>query len=278
VGDYNGDGKSDLLRVMPGSTDVFLSTGANFLYAGSWTTAVPGTDGWYIGDFDGDGKSDLLRVGAGSTEAFLSTGTSFVSAGSWTTADPGADGWYVGDFNGDGKTDIFRYGGASGADVFLSEGSEFDYSGSWTPAGHGPENWYVGNFDGTGGDDIFRFLTGVSGADVFLSNSALPASVSESNPDLLALDGALTPVVYRELSYAEETRLLAPYIAGILRGEDVSIFEIKKAYEEALGRTVRKAAVNQLLSRHDLWRLIDRFGILIKTRRYKKIGAISEIV
>jgi uncharacterized repeat protein (TIGR03803 family) len=256
IGDFNGDGRSDICRVMPGSTDVFLSTGANFLYAGGWTAADPGTDGWYVGDFNGDGKSDIFRVGPGATEVFLSTGTSFVSAGSWTTSDPGEDGWYVGDFNGDGKTDIFRYGGASGADVFLSDGSAFAYSGSWTPAGHGPENWYVGNFDGTGGDDIFRSLPGVSGADVFLSNSALPTSVSESEPDHPALDEPLPSGTYREMSYAEETRLLAPFIARILRGEEASIFEIKTAYEGVLGRRVRKAAVNQLLSRHDFWKII----------------------
>jgi hypothetical protein len=301
IGDFNGDGRSDICRVMPGSTDVFLSTGASFLYAGSWTTTVPGPDGWYVGDFNGDGKSDLCRVMPGATEVFLSTGTSFVSAGSWTTSDPGEDGWYVGDFNGDGKTDIFRYGGASGADVFLSDGSAFVYSGSWTPAGHGPEPWYIGNFDGTGGDDIFRSLPGVSGADVFLSNSALPTSVSELEPDHPVLDEPLPPGTYRELSYAEETGLLAPFIAKTLRGEEVSIFEIKKAYEEALGRRVRKAAVNQLLSRHDFWKIIKgrafgsplarglyarastaevdpqtkpgapaavgRFGLLIKTRR-----------
>jgi Subtilase family/FG-GAP-like repeat/Peptidase inhibitor I9 len=179
VGDFNGDGKSDIFRFLPGvsGADVFLSDGNRFTPAGSWTPAGDGDDGWYVGDFNGDGKSDIFRHLAGTSGAnvFLSNGSSaFVNDGSWTLAGHGDDGWYVGDFNGDGKSDIFRHlAGTSGADVFLSNGSSaFVHDDSWTPAGHGDDGWYVGDFNGDGKSDIFRHLAGTSGADVFLSNGS----------------------------------------------------------------------------------------------------------
>ena len=176
VGDFNGDGRSDIMRYNPGvsGAEVFLSNGSSFVDAGSWTGAGNGADGWHLGDFNGDGRTDIFRYypGVSGAEVFLSDGTKFVEAGSWTGAGCGSDGWYIGDFNGDGRSDIFRYyPGVSGAEVFLSNGTnQFVYAGSWTGAGKGNENWYVGDFNGDGRTDIFRYYLGYSGADVFLSN------------------------------------------------------------------------------------------------------------
>jgi hypothetical protein len=175
IGDFNGDGRDDIFRYVPGTSgaDVFLSDGTTFVSSGSWTGAGHGTDGWYVGDFNGDGRDDIFRYvpGTSGADVFLSDGTTFVSSGSWTGAGHGTDGWYIGDFNGDGRDDIFRYvPGTSGADVFLSDGTAFVSSGSWTGAGHGTDGWYVGDFNGDGRDDIFRYVPGTSGADVFLSD------------------------------------------------------------------------------------------------------------
>jgi hypothetical protein len=190
IGDFNGDGKDDIFRVLFGvsGADVFLSTGSSFVSSGSWSAAGIGSapNGWYVGDFNGDGKDDIFRTlpGVSGADVFLSTGSSFSSIGSWTGAGYGfaRDGWYVGDFNGDGKDDIFRYCPAStpcgavtsGAEVFTSTGAGFQSQGSWTDAGAGaaPNGWYVGDFNGDGKDDIFRALVGISGADVFLSNGS----------------------------------------------------------------------------------------------------------
>ncbi|MCP4134100.1 MAG: trypsin-like serine protease, partial [bacterium] len=183
VGDFNGDGRDDIFRYLPGTSgaDVFLSNGDSFAHSGSWTGAGYGSapKGWYVGDFNGDGRDDIFRYlpGTSGADVFLSNGSSFVHSGSWTGAGNGSapNGWYVGDFNGDGRDDIFRYlPGTSGADVFLSNGSSFVHSGNWTGAGYGsaPKGWYVGDFNGDGRDDIFRYLPGTSGADVFLSNGS----------------------------------------------------------------------------------------------------------
>jgi hypothetical protein len=177
VGDFNGDGKDDIFRIVPGQSgaEVFRSIGSDFRGGDSWTGAGSGSEGWYIGDFNGDGKDDIFRVlvGKSGADMFLSSGSSFQSTGSWTGAGSGSDGWHVGDFNGDGKDDIFRVmPGKSGAEVFLSTGSGFSSAGSWTGAGYGSDGWYVGDFNGDGKDDVFRVMAGKSGAEMFLSTGA----------------------------------------------------------------------------------------------------------
>jgi hypothetical protein len=265
VGDFNGDGMDDIFRVVVGvsGADVFLSSGVGFYRSGSWTGAGYGSDGWYVGDFNGDGMDDIFRYVPGSSGAdvFLSTGASFYRSGSWTGAGHGSDGWYVGDFNGDGRDDIFRYlPGMSGADVFLSDGTQFVYAGSWTGAGHGSDGWHVGDFNGDGRGDIFRVLVGVSGADVFLSYCVSPSAFSIAfKESILALDEDMMLDVYgmreTEMSYLEEVEFLAPFMENAMMGEDISIYEIKKAYERAVAHPVRLVTIRQLLERHSFWDL-----------------------
>ncbi len=174
TGDFDGDGKADILRydLNQTMTEVFLSSGTAFEAAGSWLVEHNGSDGWYTGDFNGDGKTDLLRYNPGVSggEVFLSDGAQFVYDGSWTGEGYGADGWYIGDFNGDGKADLLRYNpGVSGGEVFLSDGTQFVNDGSWTGAGNGADGWYIGDFDGDGRDDLMRFVWGV-GTEVFFSD------------------------------------------------------------------------------------------------------------
>lgn len=202
VGDFNGDGRDDIARHLDG-LQVYLSNGQGFSGDGYWTTQGSGSRGWYVGDFNGDGRSDVARyVSTGGpsdgVQVLRSTGSAFVGPVRWTTAGVGNEDWYVGDFNADGRTDIFRYllrskevekgcsashpdSCSSGADVLLSTGSAFTHDWSWCNVenadgedclGLNPNGrWYVGDYDGDGADDIFRYLPGISGAEVFLSNT-----------------------------------------------------------------------------------------------------------
>jgi hypothetical protein len=177
VGDFNGDGRSDLMRFVPGvsGAEVLLADGKQFVDSGSWTGAGNGADGWYVGDFNGDGRSDLMRYlpGTAENEVFLSNGIRFISSGNWLKSGSGADGWYVGDFNGDGRSDILRYvPGLARNEVFLSNGARFVSSGNWISIGNGADGWYVGDFNGDGRSDILRSVPGVSGAEVFISDGS----------------------------------------------------------------------------------------------------------
>jgi len=178
VGDFNGDGKDDILRYTnaSGGADVLLSTGTTFDDAGTWTGfGVRGGEGWYVGDFNGDGRDDILRYlnEHGGADVFLSTGEAFDYAGTWSGFGVrGGEGWYVGDFNGDGKDDILRYTNENGgADVLLSTGTRFDDAGTWSGYGtRGGRGWYIGDFDGDGRDDLLRYHDShVGGADVLLN-------------------------------------------------------------------------------------------------------------
>ncbi|WP_224367865.1 FG-GAP-like repeat-containing protein [Hyalangium versicolor] len=136
VGDFNGDGRSDVATLSRDATGswsnnilVDLSTGSGFVTQW-WRATTPlhmrngGSDSLYnvfVGDFDGDGRSDLATIspnGGGGWASWLaverSSGTGFISE-VWASPTPqhmrngGANATYlttVGDFNGDGRTDF----------------------------------------------------------------------------------------------------------------------------------------------------------------------------
>lgn len=114
IGDFNGDGRSDiLLRNDDGTvTDWlgqanggFVSNAANFSINIPTSWSVVGT-----GDFNGDGIDDILwRSSDGTIHEWLGQSNgSFVGNTANVNFNPGSD-WHVvaiGDYNGDGRSDI----------------------------------------------------------------------------------------------------------------------------------------------------------------------------
>ncbi|WP_181188361.1 FG-GAP-like repeat-containing protein [Actinopolyspora mortivallis] len=189
VGDFNGDGKDDIVTFLGndatnnGDVYVSLSTGDAF---------IEDDDKWHdyfgldderpaVGDFNGDGKDDIITFLGNDTNnpndvyVSLSTGSAFVEDN---------DKWHdyfglenerpaVGDFNGDGKDDIitFMNDGEGGAYVALSAGDTFNTGSRWhdyfAPDGELPA---VGDFNGDGKDDIITFRTDEEGR-VYVSRS-----------------------------------------------------------------------------------------------------------
>ena len=169
TGDFNGDGKSDILlqRDADGACFVWQMDGLNRLEGGSGFIGwEPGKD-WQAkstGDFNGDGKSDILlqRDSDGACFVWEMNGLDRLDGGSgfvgWA---PGAE-WRVrttGDFNGDGKSDILLQNANDGACFvwemnglnFLSENS-YGFVG-WTPG----KEWQAlsaGDYNNDGKSDI----------------------------------------------------------------------------------------------------------------------------
>ncbi|GHG73632.1 FG-GAP-like repeat-containing protein [Streptomyces griseocarneus] len=113
AGDFNGDGKKDLVAVE-------VSTGKLFSYAGQGNGRLGdrveiGRGGWNglkdltSADFDKDGKDDLVATETGTGKLFLYKGNGH---GLGDRVEIGRGGWnglkdlFAGDFNGDGKKDV----------------------------------------------------------------------------------------------------------------------------------------------------------------------------
>jgi hypothetical protein len=162
VGDFNGDGKADIIGRVAGTGKwwVALSTGSSFITTlwTNWSSAVTWVDA-QVGDFNGDGKSDIAAraLESGQWWTGLSTGSSFNTSlwATWSTAVTWVD-VRVGDFNGDGKSDITGRVLQTGQWwTGLSTGNGFLTSlwATWSPA----VTWVdvkVGDFNGDGKEDL----------------------------------------------------------------------------------------------------------------------------
>ncbi len=169
VGDFNGDGKSDLVARKPdGSLWFFAGLGAG----GTFAPGVQIGAGWNTfdeilgpGDMNGDGKPDILaRKPDGSLWIYAGTGTGGVVSGvqigaGWNTY---TDVIAAGDLNGDGVPDLlgrkpdgrlFYYAGTGTSGVSGSSGVR-----GGTQVGAGWQTYEdvegVGDLNGDGKDDL----------------------------------------------------------------------------------------------------------------------------
>jgi RHS repeat-associated protein len=121
TGDFNGDGKADILALKPNQTGtLYISTGTGFISSSSFT--VPSN--WWkygisTGDFNGDGKTDVALIATGGTDRFgpgtkheiwLSTGAGFIKK--YEIDNPAGDDntfvrAIVSDWTSDGASDIW---------------------------------------------------------------------------------------------------------------------------------------------------------------------------
>jgi RHS repeat-associated protein len=165
TGDFNGDGKMDLVTVRKLNNDYEFrfnpSNGSSFGSSGYALSSKPDA---YVGDFDGDGKFELLTK---EECKVYNIGGSVIANGGIT--DWGSEyvycfpnNNYLLDFNGNGKTDILTMNG-SGFKIFELNGSTFSliYSGSDIKNSYFP---IFGDFNGDGKTDILvqKFKTGSS--------------------------------------------------------------------------------------------------------------------
>ncbi len=111
-GDFNGDGKTDLLIF--GTCSLKLSTGTGFVVK-TVPAAICSAGGGTVGDFNGDGRSDFVINNGTVNNYYLSTGAGFVLS-STTTAIAGS----AGDFNSDGASDLWGVSGSVSREIFFS--------------------------------------------------------------------------------------------------------------------------------------------------------------
>jgi len=171
VGDFNGDGLSDLFTYWEGSgTNRFhLSNGnGTFTY---WDRPIAGgsidqASRVLVGDFNGDGRSDLFTYWAGSglNRFHLSNGNgTFTYWNEPISKDQIKNSRLtsVGDFNGDGLSDVFSYWNNGTNRFHLSHGdNSFSYWNnpiSKTAVDENADLIRIGDFDGNGLADLLFY-------------------------------------------------------------------------------------------------------------------------
>ncbi|MGX9773206.1 FG-GAP-like repeat-containing protein [Janthinobacterium aestuarii] len=133
VGDVNGDGKTDLLRLMQRESTLWilpLISNGNEFVAGTWQDTGVYGNATVSGDFNGDGKIDVAIIGDGYILPMYSNGTSFDKGVPYQNSVlNGYNSWVAMDINGDGKADLVQYK-TSGNELWLlpviSTGNSFN--------------------------------------------------------------------------------------------------------------------------------------------------------
>ena len=131
IGDFNSDGKKDLVTANFGTNNVGVLLGngtGGFGPAVQFAVGVGGTapQSVAIGDFNSDGKPDLVTANSGTNNVGVLLGN---GAGSFAPGISIADvldprSMAVGDFNGDGKQDVITANSTlNGVNVLLGNGA-----------------------------------------------------------------------------------------------------------------------------------------------------------
>ena len=185
AGDFNGDGRSDVLVHAGNSIQIFRSNGAQLDHISSAVERVPGSwqfqanDQFFVGDFNGDGKDEVVVFnGTDWNIPYLGLLADDGHNGLRLIAryDGDIPGWgglarndkfFVGDFTGDGKKDLFVFNGddwsMSYVAMIKSTGTGFqvvrrfdgDIPGWGGLASH--DKLFVGDYSGNGRDDLYIF-------------------------------------------------------------------------------------------------------------------------
>ncbi len=172
TGDFDGDGKTDLICLGGGGPNqilVALSNGTGTFTSKGWKTVCSTGGVPLLGDFDGDGKTDLVCLNADNTQQVLisnGNGTfaaKTATAGAW--CDSPAD-ISAGDFDGDGRTDLIcNYANGSHAVAFSSGDGTFATPAQWPSSSTpwcSPANLQMGDFNGDGKQDLMCMGTGAN--------------------------------------------------------------------------------------------------------------------
>lgn len=179
VGDFNGDGKVDIVGMDGNNTLLGLSTGSSFASVTTQPSDYPNARAWTSedtmpraqGDVNGDGTVDFVGFGggvwidAGTPSGFVADNASWTTefyGGAWT--DEAVAPRLVGDVNGDGKADVVGID-PNGVHVALSTGSSFAPSTLWSNGFVSSVGWtsqaitprLLADFNGDGKVDLVGF-------------------------------------------------------------------------------------------------------------------------
>jgi hypothetical protein len=174
TGDFNGDGKPDL--VVANSEDftatVLLGDGD-----GTFQVQPPLNSGSFsisfvtVGDFNGDGWLDIAAVSYGTFAIFLGNGDGTFQPPQIIRSEQFLTYGIPGDFNGDGKLDIaLLNSGNSTVEIFLGNGDGTFQLPIYTSTGNNPLYGAAGDFNGDGKLDLAVANSGDGSVSILLGN------------------------------------------------------------------------------------------------------------
>jgi len=181
IGDYNGDGKSDVFWRNASTGGNVIWKSANSATPQAVTSLSPGD--WRVagrGDFDGDGKADVLwrNESTGSNVIWKSGNSATPQAVTGVTNDD----WKVvgvGDFSGDGKADVFWRNASTGANTIWKSGNSATPQATASVTNLGWQVVGIGDFNGDGTADVLWRDTGTGANAIWKSgNKATPQAVT----------------------------------------------------------------------------------------------------
>lgn len=209
VGDYNGDGRDDLLFYWShdGTNHFFFgNTDSTFTWvlAPIATTTINGDpEQVVVGDYNGDGRDDLMfnwshdgtnHFFFGNTDGSFTWVPSLIAA-STINGDP--EVVRAGDYNGDGRDDLMFNWSHDGTNHFFFGNTDSTFT--WvsapiaTSAINGdPDKVVVGDYNGDGRDDLMfywltagtnRFYFGTASNGFTQVTDPIPTGGINSNPD-----------------------------------------------------------------------------------------------
>lgn len=204
VGDFNGDGRDDIVAFNRSSGDVFVALSDGAKFAGTpqaWHTDFSfGNERPVVGDFNGDGRDDIAnfiqdtKFGTASAEVYvaLSTGSGFGPRVKWHDAFSGkaSDRVAAGDFDGDGRDDLVAFATSDGGVyIVLSDGVRFSPTQLWRSSfAFLLERQAVGDFNRDGKADIVALDPNTRDARVAISNGTAFGAPVKWHDDLLGVN------------------------------------------------------------------------------------------
>jgi hypothetical protein len=204
IGDFNGDGKSDLATANSNSNSVSVRLGDGLGgFSGSTNFAV-GLNPTFvaIGDFNGDGKADLVTTninnisysdntkGISSVSVLLGDGRGSFSSSTEFAVETRPISVAIGDFNGDGKADLATTSfDSSTVLILLGDGLGAFNAFTKVAVGTTPYSIALGDFNGDGKTD-------------FATTNYISNSVSVRLGDGLGAFSGSTEIAVGEVTYS----------------------------------------------------------------------------
>ncbi|MGH8031677.1 MAG: FG-GAP-like repeat-containing protein, partial [Luteimonas sp.] len=171
-GDFNGDGKVDLVvgNWDSNNVSVLLGTGAGAFAAAVNYNVGTGAQTVAIADFNGDQKLDLAvaNFGSNSVSILMGTGTGSFAASVQYPADANPRTVAAADFNGDGKLDLAVANGSAGVSILLGNGSGGFAAATSVAVGINPISVAIGRFNADAFLDLAVANQGGSNVSILL--------------------------------------------------------------------------------------------------------------